>query len=127
MKKGDLKSLRPDYQQNYTRNLSERSTETVTPTDTDVKVWEKKMDIQVKGELLLDDNLQIFFSIILEQCTEALVQNLKGHDTFDDIHLTSHLICLLKLIREKMFKMADSQWLLITIHQVLHQLFLFSQ
>ena len=127
LKKIDLTKIRPPKPTDYEITQQDGTKTTTSVTNTDLKIWEKKIDLQVKRELSLKENLETYYSIIIGQCTEALTQEMKGKTVFETIDSSSDSIGLLNLIRGKMFKTNDQQYLPVTLHEALHQLYLLSQ
>ena len=76
----------------------------------EIKIWKKKLAMQIKKEGKLDENLEQYYSIVIGQCTDAMKEKLKGKASFEQIEMESDCLGLLNLIREIIFWIYKNLW-----------------
>eukprot|EP00978_Attheya_sp_CCMP212_P045744 scaffold359000_cov53-Attheya_sp.AAC.1 len=50
--------------------------------ETEIRIWEKKVDEYVKRTNLLEQNMRTVYNIVLGQCSDIMRQKLAGLDNF---------------------------------------------
>ena len=73
-------------------------------TTTEKKLWEKRVDIALKKEQQLEDNIENLFSVVLGQCTPTMKAKLEGRADFDAMKTSFGVVDLFKAIRETTYK-----------------------
>jgi hypothetical protein len=73
-------------------------------TPTEKKLWEKRVDIALKKEQQLEDNIENLFSVVLGQCTPTMKAKLEGRADFDAMKTSFDVVVLFKAIRETTYK-----------------------
>ena len=69
----------------------------------------KKIDLYVKRDGILDDNLRKAFSLIFGQCTELLKSKLKSSVNWDAMSSTYDMFALLEAIKTIIYKFGDQK------------------
>ena len=67
----------------------------------------KKIDLYVKQDVILDENLQKAYSLIFSQCTKILKSKLKSSVNWDAMSSTYDMFTLLEAIKTIIYKSKD--------------------
>ena len=86
-------------------------------TAMEVRIWEKKVDTFIKCELMLEQNLETMYSVILGQCTDAMRAKLESQDEYKWITDKSDAVELLKLIRGVAFNFQSQKYNVLSLHE----------
>ena len=87
-----------------------------TANDLTRSVATKKIDIYVKWDGILDENLQKEYSLIFGQCTELLKSKLKSSIKWDAMSSTYDMFALLEAIKTIIYKSEDQKYLPLSLH-----------
>ena len=77
----------------------------------------KKIDLDVKRDDILDENLQKAYSLIFGQCTELLKSKLKSSINWDAMSSTYDMFALLEAIKTIIYKFEDQKYLPLSLHK----------
>ena len=99
-----------------------------TPAErTQLKIFDRKLDLHVKRETILEDNIQRAYSLILGQCSDQLRTKLKQQTTWENVSATQDGIELIKLIKTVVFKFEDQKYLPLALVNAKGNLYSFRQ
>ena len=87
----------------------------------------KKIDLYVKRDSILDENLQKEYSLIFGQCTELLKSKLKSSVNWDAMSSTYDMFALLKAIKTIIYKFEDQKYLPLYLHNAKTNFYKFRQ
>ena len=87
----------------------------------------KKIDLYVKQDGILDENLQKAYSLIFVQCTEILKSKLKSRVNWDSMLSTYDMFALLKAIKTIIYKFKDQKYLPLSLHNAKTNFYNFRQ
>ena len=76
----------------------------------------KKIDLYVKRDGILDENLQKSYSLIFGQFTELLKSKLKSSVNWDAMSSTYDMFALLETIKMIIYKFEDQKYLPLSLH-----------
>ena len=76
----------------------------------------KKIDLYVKRDGIIDENLQKAYSIIFGQCTEIIKSKLKSSVNWDAMSYTYNMFALLEAIKTIIYKFKDQKYLPLYLH-----------
>ena len=76
----------------------------------------KKIDLYVKRDGILNENLQKSYSLIFGQCTELLMSKLKSSVNWDAMSSTYDMFALLEAIKTIVYKFEDQKYLPLSLH-----------
>jgi hypothetical protein len=71
-----------------------------TPDQRQIHLWQQIVNIQVKEQRVLAENVKKAYALILGQCSPMLSSKIKGSDKYTDASKDSDVVKLLKIIRE---------------------------
>ena len=80
------------------------------------KIAAKKIDLYVKRDGILDENLQKAYSLIFGQCTELLKSKLNSSINWDAMSSTHDMFALLEAIKKIIYKLEDQKYLPLSLH-----------
>ena len=75
-----------------------------------------KIDLYVKRDGILDENLQKAYSLIFGQCTELLKSKLNSSVNWDAMSSTYDMFALLEAIKTITYKSKDQKYLPLSLH-----------
>ena len=87
----------------------------------------KKIDIYVKRDGILNENLQKLYSLIFGQCTELLKSKLKSSVNWDAMSSTYYMFALLESIKTIIYKFEDQNYLPLSLHNAKTNFYKFRQ
>ena len=67
------------------------------------------------------------FSVILGQCTDAMIARLKGQDIFEEVEAESDALCLLKMICGIAFNFESQKYVHLSMHEAMRRYYLTKQ
>ena len=76
----------------------------------------KKIDLYVKRDGILNENLQKAYSLIFGQCTELLKSNLKSSVNWGAMSSTYDIFALVEAIKTIIYKFEDQKYLPLSLH-----------
>ena len=79
-------------------------------------IFTKKIDLYVKRDGILDENLQKAYSLIFGQCTELLKSKLKSSVNWDAMSSNYDMFALLEAINTIIYKFDDQKYLPLSLH-----------
>ena len=59
------------------------------------------------------------FSVILGQCTDAMIARPKGQDIFEEVEAELDALCLLKMIRGIAFNFESQKYVHLSMHEAM--------
>jgi len=96
-------------------------------TDTEKRIWEKKVDTYVKRESIYEQNLETMYSVILGQCSDAMRAKLESQDEFERIADESDAVELLKLIKGIAFNFQSQKYPVQSVQETIRHFYLLRQ
>ena len=101
------------------------------PSDNDTAllkiILNKKIDIYVKREGILEKNLQKAYSLIHGQCTKLLKSKLKTSANWDTVSSQYDMLGLLDAIKTIIYKFEDQKYLPLSLHHAKRNFYAFRQ
>ena len=91
------------------------------------KLHEKRLEMCLKREMILGDNVQKAYSLILGQSTDLLQTKLKQQTEWDMVSSNRDGIELLRLIQQIVFKFEDQKYLPLALYNAKAHLYSFRQ
>ena len=79
-------------------------------------ILNRNIDICVKRDGILDENLQKAYSLIHGQCTELLKSKLKTSTKWETVSSQYDMLGLLEAIKTIIYKFEDQKYLPLTLH-----------
>ena len=76
----------------------------------------KKIDLYVKRDGILDENLQKAYSLMFGQCTKLLKSKLKSRVNWDAMSSTYDMFAILEAIQTIIYKSEDQKYLPLSLH-----------
>ena len=86
-----------------------------------------KIDIYVKRDGILDENLQKAYSLIHGQCTELLKSKLKTSENWETVSSQYDMLGLLEGIKTIIYKFEDQKYLPLSLHHAKKNFYAFCQ
>ena len=74
------------------------------------KLWEKRLNVVIKHEGTLDDNIQCLYSLVLGQCTDLMQTKLKQQSNWETVSRYQDGIELLKMIKTTVHRFDDQKF-----------------
>ena len=87
----------------------------------------KKIDLYVKRDGILDENLQKAYSLIFGPCTELFNSKLKSSINWDAMSSTYDMFALLEAIKTIIYKFEDKKYLSLSLHNAKTNFYNFRQ
>ena len=102
MKRGHaLKPMIEFYIDPVTRlGLKPTLTEEVAENPAKLQEWKEQSSNYNKKKESLEENIVLLYGIIIDQCTESLISELKGHEEFDEKDIDSDALWLLEKLKD---------------------------
>jgi hypothetical protein len=91
------------------------------------KIWEKKLDQYIKRLDQGETNIQMLYSLMWGQCTDAMQAKVEADPGFIDLDTFNDGIELLKVIKQLSFNIQSQKYLAHAIHEAKCQCFLINQ
>ena len=92
-----------------------------------IKKWEKKLDLLMKQEEKLEQNIHTLYSLIWGQCTDAMHMKVEALDNYESMSGNSEGIELLKSIKSIAFNFQSQKYLPHALHKALRSFYFQSQ
>ena len=86
-----------------------------------------KIDLYVKRDGILDENLQKAYSLIFGQCTELLNRKLKSSVNWDAMSSTYDMFALLEAIKTIIYRFEDQKYFPLSLHNAKTNFYNFQQ
>ena len=94
------------------------------PDEYDREIIRKsQIDKYRKRKATYQENKGKMYSVIIGQCTDAMIAKLKGDSNFDMIEHNSHMLGLLGMIKKLAFKVVTQQYLFKSLHNALRRFY----
>ena len=90
-------------------------------------ILNRKIDIYVKRDGILDENLQKAYSLIHGQCTELLKSKLKTSANWETVSSQYNMLGLLEAIKTIIYKFKDQKYLPLSLHHAKKNFYAFRQ
>ena len=90
-------------------------------------ILNRKIDIYVKCDGILDENLQKAYSLICGQCTDLLKSNLKTSVNWEIVSSQYDMLGLLDSIKTIIYKFEDQRYLTLSLHHAKRNFYAFHQ
>ena len=90
-------------------------------------ILNRNIDIYVKRDGVLDENLQKAYSLIHGQCTELLKSKLKKSANRETVSSQYNILGLLESIKTIIFKFKDQKYLPLSMHHAKRNFYAFRQ
>ena len=90
-------------------------------------ILNRKIDIYVKRDGILDENLQKAYSLIHGQCTELLKSKLKTSANWETVSSQYNMLGLLDAIKTIIYKIEDQKYLPLSLHHAKRNFYAFRQ
>ena len=88
-------------------------------------ILNRKIDIYVKRDGILDENLQKAYSLIHGQCTEFLKSKLKTSANWETVSSQYDMLGLLEAIKTIIYKFEDQKHLPLSLHHAKRNFYAF--
>ena len=90
-------------------------------------ILNRKIDIYVKREGILDENIQKAYSLIHGQCTKLIKSKLKTSANWETVSSQYDMLGLLEAIKNKIYKFEDQKYLPLSLHHAKRNFYAFRQ
>ena len=90
-------------------------------------ILNRKIDIYVKRDGILDENLQKSYSLIHGQCTELLKSKLKTSANWETVSSQYNMLGLIEAIKTIIYKFEDQKYLPLSLHHAKRNFYAFRQ
>ena len=90
-------------------------------------ILNRKIDIYLKRDSILDENLQKKYSLIRGQCTELLKSKLKTSANWETVSSQYDMLGLLEAIKTIIYKFEDQKYLPLSLHHAKRNFYAFRQ
>ena len=90
-------------------------------------ILNRKIDIYVKRDGILDENLQKAYYLIHGQCTELLKSKLKKSANWETVSSQYNLLGLLEAIKTIIYKFKDQKYVPLSLHHAKRNFYAFCQ
>ena len=90
-------------------------------------ILNKNINIYVKRDGILDENLQKAYSLIHGQCTELLKSKLKTSANWETVSSQYNMLGLLEAIKTIIYKFEDQKYLPLSLHHAKMNFYAFRQ
>mmetsp|Transcript_36995 Transcript_36995/g.52267 ORF Transcript_36995/g.52267 Transcript_36995/m.52267 type:complete len:1117 (-) Transcript_36995:618-3968(-) len=97
------------------------------PTMTERRIWDEKIKLHVKREMVLEEGIQKLYSVVWGQCTDAMQARLEGIREHGAIAATLDGIGLLKEIKSVAFQFENQKYQPVSVHMAVRRFYLMSQ
>ena len=90
-------------------------------------ILNRKIDIYVKRDGILDENLQKAYSLIHGQCTKLIKSKLMTSANWETVSSQYDMLGLLEAIKNKIYKFEDQKYLPLSLHHAKRKCYAFRQ
>ena len=108
-------------------NITKPIAPSTTNNEADKMILTKKVNSYVRRDIILDENTQKGYSLMLGQCTELLKSKLKTTSNWDIISTGFYLLGLTKSIKSVIFKFEDQRYLPLSLQYAKTNFYSFRQ
>jgi hypothetical protein len=98
-----------------------------TATESEKRIWLKRIDEFVKREAQLESNMTSAYSVVWGQCTDAIIAKLEARDNHEEISGSNDVLGLLKNIRDIAFNFQSQRYKTHSLHEAKRRFFKMSQ
>ena len=97
------------------------------PDQRQIHLWQQTINVQVKEQRVLAENVKKAYALILGQCSPMLSSKIKGSDKYTDTSKDSDVVKLLKIIRGYCCNVTDHQQTTVALQNAKHRVSTFYQ
>jgi hypothetical protein len=97
------------------------------PDQRQIHLWQQIINVQVKEQRVLAENVKKAYALILGQCSPMLSSKIKGSDKYTDASKDSDVVKLLKIIRGYCCNVTDHQQTTVALKNAKHRVLTFYQ